>query len=320
MSRTIEDAWYLGGHKIEWNMDYHENAYLEYGHNEYIIDDVFFVYESWDVKYVLSKYKGEAEHVVVPDIITVIDGDAFSGNANLKSVVFPESCRKFYDEEWHDEGPVKITGSLFSGCRSLREVNLPNNMDIIPDRMFAGCISLETIRIPDSVTAVGEYAFICCEQLTDVRLPDGVMKIGGYAFSECLNLEYIDLPGSLTEIGDFCFTFSGLKSISIPDSVQPVGEYQFRDCYSLKEVKLLKGFSKITGSMFSTCYSIQQVELPDTVAEIGEYAFFCCDDLEEINIPDSVVIIGNKAFHGCDKLPAPTKARIRGINPEAMQE
>ena len=54
--------------------------------------------------------------------------------------------------------------------------------------MFSGCKNLKSVVIPDSVISIGESAFKGCENLEAITIPDSVTSIEGDAFNGCKNL------------------------------------------------------------------------------------------------------------------------------------
>ena len=55
-----------------------------------------------------------------------------------------------------------ISKSAFSGCKSLKRINIPNTVIKIDSKAFATCKSLEQIYLPDSVTDIATDAFENC--------------------------------------------------------------------------------------------------------------------------------------------------------------
>ena len=56
--------------------------------------------------------------------------------------------------------------------------------------MFSDCKSLTNVTIPDSVTSIGKWAFSDCTNLTSIFIPDSVTSFGDFAFG--FNPEKID--------------------------------------------------------------------------------------------------------------------------------
>ena len=113
---------------------------------------------------------------------------------------------------------TEIPNKYFSNNKDIREIIIPNNIEIIGRSAFSNCYNIRSVTIPDSVTTIGDYAFSGCSSLTSVVIPDSVTAIGECAFWEC----------------------SSLTSITIGDSVTAIGECAFEDCDNLKTI-IIKG-------------------------------------------------------------------------------
>ncbi len=203
---------------------------------------------------------------------------------------------------------VKVIGDwAFWGCKSLTNINIPNNVTTIGDAAFWYCDSLTNINIPNSVTTIGDSAFGGCDSLTIITIPSSEVTIIGNPFcvwhgilnNESKAFIYEDhvlfnknkttliayiaketnytIPNSVTTIGDSAFAFcDSLTSINIPNSVTTIGKFAFSDCESLVNINI-----------------------PNSVTTIGRGVFDGCKSLTNINIPNSVTTIENGAFNKC---------------------
>ena len=97
---------------------------------------------------------------------------------------------------------TSIGDDAFSGCTSLTSVTIPDSVTSIGHWAFSGCTSLTSVTIPDSVTSIGDGAFSGCTSLTSVTIRDSVTSIGDKAFSGCTSLTSVTIPDSVTSIGD----------------------------------------------------------------------------------------------------------------------
>ena len=75
----------------------------------------------------------------------------------------------------------------------------------LPDKMFSGCKSLETIALPNTLVSIGDNAFDGCKNLVVVTIPGSVKMIGASAFSGCKAIRELSLPQSLSQIGKHAF-------------------------------------------------------------------------------------------------------------------
>lgn len=108
----------------------------------------------------LTEYKGNAEHLVIPETIQgvpveVIDG--FYQNNKIKSVVIPSSAKVIHN-------------SAFLYCESLEKVTLPEGLFCIEGHAFSNT-GLTSVTLPKSL----EYlmtAFNECDKLAEINIPD----------------------------------------------------------------------------------------------------------------------------------------------------
>lgn len=91
--------------------------------------------------------------------VTTIGESAFKGSA-VTSVSMPE-------------GITSIDYNAFSGCQNLETVALPESLTIFGFRAFESCKLLKTIKIPSGVTAIPGSCFYCCSSLESVTIPEG---------------------------------------------------------------------------------------------------------------------------------------------------
>lgn len=63
------------------------------------------------------------------------------------------------------EGVTKIGSEAFTGLSSLESITLPDSVTQIGWSAFSGCTSLAGVTIPDSVTEIGRWAFSGCKNL-----------------------------------------------------------------------------------------------------------------------------------------------------------
>ena len=108
---------------------------------------------------------------------------------------------------------VKAIGSeAFSGCTSIKSVNLPNYIESIASDAFRGCTALESFVVPDDVTYIGDYAFFGCTNLRMMVCYSypydeyDSYYISDNAFNGCNNLviygEYTDPRSYIEEYAD----------------------------------------------------------------------------------------------------------------------
>ena len=70
------------------------------------------------------------------------------------------------------DGVTSVGNDAFSGCSGLTSVTIPDSVTSIGTWAFSGCSGLTSITIPDSVTNIGAYAFYGCSGLRTLYLPN----------------------------------------------------------------------------------------------------------------------------------------------------
>ena len=284
--------------------------------------------------------------------VTTIGESAFKGSA-VTSVSMPE-------------GITSIDYNAFSGCQNLETVALPESLTIFGFRAFESCKLLKTIKIPSGVTAIPGSCFYFCSSLESVTIPEGVMTIGQYAFFGC-NLKELTLPSTVTMIGSRAFVSDNrFQSITCNATTPPsLGENAFNHNISttvkvplssiaayrqaegwkvftnysggevvadgityridengamvavaeatLTEANILSAVEfegnqypviKINDNVFADNTNLTAVTLPKGLVEIGASAFLGCQNLESVVLPESLTTFGRDAFNDCRLLKA----------------
>ena len=239
-------------------------------------------------------------NTVIPETVTAIGDNAFSGSFMLTKLTIPNS--------------VKTIGDYaFAECTSLSSINIPNSVTSIGDLAFSSCSALTSLIIPNSVLRIGKAAFGGCQSLESIRLPKSVTAIDENEFFGCTMLKDINISNVITSIGAAAFRGClSLTSVNIPKSVTKIGNSAFRECPSLTSMTVAKenpvydsreGCNAIietaTGTLIAGC---QNTVIPTTVTAIGNTAFDGCALLGSITIPKTITVIGRKAFNNCPGL------------------
>lgn len=80
-------------------------------------------------------------------------------------IVFKGSPILAFNELKNFTGLTAIADKAFSGCVSLAEVTLPEQITIIGSSTFSGCANLKELVIPEKVEEIGKSTFSGCEGL-----------------------------------------------------------------------------------------------------------------------------------------------------------
>lgn len=88
---------------------------------------------------ILKEYKGCSKKVAVPEGVTVIGKDAFSGNMEIESVTLPDTVES-------------IGEGAFWQCENLSEIMMSDSVKTIGMFAFSGCKKLKSFVFPKGIT------------------------------------------------------------------------------------------------------------------------------------------------------------------------
>lgn len=255
---------------------------------------------------------GEEGAVTLPDV-TLLGARAFEGTA-VESAVIPASvtllgqyvfadCTALTHAEYLTSAVYYSSTSttatyestnLFSGCTSLEEVILTDELDILPGSLFRGCSSLDTVGVRNSDT--GEVDM----EEGVVKLPADLNYFGTFVFAGS-GITEIVIPRAITKLSSAATNYTSdanlfegcakLEKVVLHDMITLIGEKTFNDCSALKTIQYTDAEGTIHGEE-------GKATLPDSLEIIGEYAFANDCGIESITIPASVQKIGRYVFEG----------------------
>ena len=251
----------------------------------------------------ITGYSGSAENIVIPaqidgKSVTRIGNNAFE-KSSAKEIVIPDSV-------------TEIGSQAFSGCGKLTGVSIPNSVTMIRDRAFFDCNSLASITIPDSVTDIELQAFCNCTSLKSVTIPASVTDIGdeafGYYFNDIDESEIKKVYGFKINYvkntyGHYYATKNGfsdedcLFTNELNDGTLEISKYVGNSAtYEIPGEIDGKKVIRIGNSAFIDCTELTSVTIPDGVTDIRWRAFYNCVSLKSVTIPKSVTYIDSYAF------------------------
>lgn len=281
---------------------------------------------------VLQRYIGSEADVVLPDGITELADNIFSGRGDLRSIVIPEGVTRIGNRAFENcfnlqevvlpESIVEIGGYAFVDCHNLERINLDGELESIESSVFSECFKLNDVNIPETVKYIDAFAFKNCRAFTKIVIPEGVTSIGFTAFAACSNLEYLYIPASVTGIYDNFMgqtPFDGCGNLTI---YCPQGAYakEYADAHGFKceycqpvstgSAKPRKSIQKTLRNDLYTSAPVQNRSIATEVpaitctkvkkadCEIDEFGVFerynGLDD--EIILPSGIEEIGSDAF------------------------
>ena len=280
---------------------------------------------------VLERYIGWDADVVLPEGITELADNIFSGRDGLRSIVIPEGVTtigsRAFENCFNLESVIlpqsirRIGDYAFVDCHKLQNINLDGDLECIAGSVFSECFKLENVTIPASVEYIDAFAFKNCREFTKIIIPDGATSIGFTAFAACTNLEYLYIPASVTGIFDNFMgqtPFDGCSSLTIYCPERSYAE-EYAKSHSIRYVidntpktdgksvkkshhattptagtrKSASPISAITETPTTTCTKVKKSDCSIDVLGVLE-SYNGSDD--EIILPSGIEEIGSDAF------------------------
>lgn len=288
-------------------------------------------------------------NVVIPDGLQAILYRAFAKTAiteiNLKNItgLGAQSFEHCYNLETIDWGAClwggKIDYRTFYMCNSLKEINIPDNVQVVGTDTFNGCTSVTSIDLNNVIQI--EYCGFANTGITELTIPESVKSMGAFSFGNTTNLETVTFKndiriyisddsapskqlfivfGKLTynEPSDTWNNDGGawkndvIKTIIVDNenitdcTFVPNGMFQYM---GIEEVILSDNISTLNYQAFFDCKNLKTIKA-NKLNAIQDSVFQNCTSLEEINptddvkinFPDTLYWIGTNAFFKCSSL------------------
>lgn len=312
--------------------------------------------------------------VEFPASLEKIEDQAFQGCDRLKRVVIPKGvnhvgrgafsrCRKIvvdsenpvYDSRNNCNAIIETaSGKLVQGCAgtvipdgvtsigngafyesNLKNIKIPEGVEVIEDQAFQSCYGLGLAFIPESVRHIGENVFDHLSAIYGIKgsyaqgyalehnIPfheeltwsggtwslsdDGTLTISGKGVISLaptepwpyLKFSTLVIEKGITSIGNSAFSSSSsLKKVILPEGLESIERYAFSSCKKLEQIEIPESVEMIGVRAFWNNTLLKNITFSDGLKKIGNFAFDRCQSLTEVNIPASVESIGRSAFSG----------------------
>lgn len=164
--------------------------------------------------------------LVLPKSIAFAQNKALS-NANIDTIVWPESCCEIPEECFIGSSVKDIQGlenvnsiksSAFERCNNLKTFKWPQNVKKVPTRCFLNCNELESIEGMENVEEIFSYAFYACSQLKTFYWPESCKSIPFCCFMGCTSLENVVVNSSIEAVFTDAFRDTVVKNLDLSKS------------------------------------------------------------------------------------------------------
>lgn len=224
---------------------------------------------------------------------------------NLKHISFPASIQEVpkmmcYKLEWLDSVDLskctqlkRICEAAFACTPNLKEVLLPDSIEVMEKWAFAECGNIKHIDMPASLKEMGYGVFAGSEiKSADFSKVTRLSTIPDATFGECNRLKDVILPSSLEEFGSGVFIGgSKLKNLDFSkvSSLEVIPE-RFLSSISIITLTIPNGVKEIEDDAFDVGY-LEKMFLPPSLEHLGTFVhydmnFYCfaplLDELEPL--------------------------------------
>lgn len=157
------------------------------------------------------------KNTIIYEGIKSIEGDAFVGRSNLKTITLPASLTEIIDNPFIN---TNCTFVIASGNANFK-VDTTSNMILSIDgkTLIVANNKSDISKIPESVETIGRHVFNSYLGLINLIIPDGIKVIDVDAFYGCVNLKTVIIPNSVTTIKALAFSgCNALTSVTFNDT------------------------------------------------------------------------------------------------------
>ena len=242
-------------------------------------------YDGFPDKYILLKYCGKKDDVIIPKGVTHIVSKAFNGCTDIRSVFIPNSfiCTITIDDNDNYDYNWAHKVNLFEDCRHLAFITVENGTEnyysdnncliYAPEKTLITGNS-EGAMPRGEIIKIHEQSFLKYDTVKQIVIPEGVEEISGAAFEGCTALASVSLSQSIRTLNYCCFKDCvSLTKIDIPQQVMFIGSRSFKNCRALKEVTIASDTAKIYEGAFWGCSSLTSVTMPKKLKKYIKTAF-----------------------------------------------
>ena len=176
-------------------------------------------------------------------------------------------CKKLSSVTWNQKCDV-IPSDCFAECSNLTQFDFSNVKKIGLYAFYKS--GLKEVCLPENIEVVSEWAFFECKKLSSVIWNCKCDVIPAYCFVRCSNLTQFDFS-NIKKIEARAFRGSGLTSVTLNKGTA-VDQNCFAQCNDLKKIEWLSDRS-IEGDIFMGCKNIKEIFISDNVKNIEVSAF-----------------------------------------------
>lgn len=189
-----------------------------------------------------SLRNGTFTSLTLPEGLERIADGAFTYCSSLSSLTIPESVKSIgsgvtygCDALWKIEFnaiDAECDPYMISSQSNIMRITLGPNLLRIPSGLFTNNPNIKEVVIPETVEIIDDEAFSYCKALKSITIGDNVRHIGDNAFSNSAIADF-HWPLRLESIGSQAFRQTAITKVSLPEGFRDLGELAFYVCDSV---------------------------------------------------------------------------------------
>ena len=272
---------------------------------------------------VLTKYRGEATDIAIPDGVTVIGEEAFE-RTFVEHVWVPASVQvlgpkafsgselrtiTFQDDDQHPSQLKRIEGIAFDYTR-VEALVLPRSVEQLEQGAFSGMGLLKSLHVGPKVEmgslSADPLTFRCLSHVeVDADNPNyetvnGVLYTKDHThlvlFPRRMDIgsSYAVVEGTQV-IDDYALLDTNLSSITLPSTLLSIGKRGMAENAFLTSINLPDGLTTIGDGAFEDCTKLNNIVIPDSLqvangfGELGVETLVFGTQIKEMKTYDSLV-------------------------------
>lgn len=240
----------------------------------------------------IRKIRKLMKSVYISEGVKVIEGEAFK-ESGIETIHFPDTLKEIKELAFYRTNltnvelpSLEVLGAKVFLKSKIQKIDMKKSLiKRIVLGCFEGCKNLKEVILPESLDVIGGNAFRNTASLKSIVIPKNVKEIANYAFNNS-RLEEIDFvnPEKLEEIGECAFERTRIKHFPFTKlkKLSSLGANAFLNG-SLEDVKIDSKALSILGGTFRL-NPVKNVEL--NVYDIDYIAFAMCD-IENVKIKEA---------------------------------
>lgn len=184
-----------------------------------------------------------------------------------------------------------ILESAFNGCNNLREVNIPDTIELVGSSAFSGAANLESIHVY-AVSGNHDIYYSSHEGVL-IRHDMGSVFIDSVPRAKTGTFE---IPEYVGLIQSKTFQLSNLSKVIISKNVEVIYEKAFYRCEKLEAVEFAGGRTTpvtLDISMFYSCPNITYIKLPANINQFSTDIFGNLKKLDTIDVEPGGTMYGS---------------------------